>query len=149
MERRAVELSGQQPDCHFALALLVDLWSQPWEGATQSSTQERYQQASKVSWLTPTLTKETTHKCIEASHRRLLTFNLFAACAVQACSALAESLDIVRREYWLLRQSEIALDEQTSESAETDASNRGSSHHSNGESSVRQSRSDASIADVT
>ena len=68
---------------------------------------------------------------------------------MQACSALAETLDIVRREYWLLRQGEIALDEQTSAAAETDASDRGSSLKSNGESEAGHPQTAASVADVT
>ena len=38
-------------------------------------------------------------------------------CVCQACEALAESLDVVRREYWLYRQSEIAQQQQEQQQA--------------------------------
>ena len=48
MERRAVQLSRQQPDCHFALSLLVDVWTEQWDGATELGNRERRTQASQV-----------------------------------------------------------------------------------------------------
>ena len=48
IESRAVDVTQQQPNCHFALALLVDLWSQQWDGATPQGNDQRRRQADNV-----------------------------------------------------------------------------------------------------
>ena len=50
-----MELSRQQPDCHFALALLVDLWTQHWPGASTAGKEDRKKLANQVSFTPHTL----------------------------------------------------------------------------------------------